>query len=312
MVSAREKELTKLIREQAFEVGFDLFGIAPWRNLKEHITVLKNWVSSGMNGDMVYLGRDPEKRTDPSHLMPGARSVIVTGLNYYARKKPEENGLPVISRYAYGADYHDVIIGRLNHILNFIKSNEPQVYGKAFVDSAPILEKAWAREAGLGWPGRHSIIINGEIGSFFFIGVLLVNIALDYDKPFTGDYCGECRLCIESCPTSAINENRTIDARRCISYLTVEHRGDLPDGLAAKFEGRVFGCDKCQEVCPWNKNAKYHSTPEFELSAEVEQMTVGDWKNLSREDFTRIFKKSAIKRRTYNIFMQNVTNVTKF
>ena len=310
MNSARGIELTKMIRGKAFELGFDLCGVAPARKLEEHESVLRDWCSSGMNGDMMYLGRGTEKRIDPSFLFPGTRSVIVTGLNYFINKKQGENRIPIISRYAYGTDYHDVIINKLDLVLNFIRSNEDHVNGKAFVDSAPILEKAWAREAGLGWPGRHSVLINREIGSFFFIGVLLVDIELEYDKPFAGDHCGECRLCIESCPTKAINDNRTIDARKCIAYLTIESKVVVPEDLAGKMEGRVFGCDKCQEVCPWNKHAKYHKTPEFELSAEIELLTAEDWKNLSGEDFKRLFKKSAIRRRTYDIFMQNVTNVT--
>ena len=310
MNSERGKVLTNLIKRKVFELGFDLCGVAPARKLEEYESVLRDWCSSGMNGDMTYLGRGLEKRIDPSLLFQGTRSVIVTGLNYYINKKQGENGIPIISRYAYGADYHDVIINKLDHILNFIRSYEVQVSGKAFVDSAPILEKAWAREAGLGWPGRHSVMINREIGSFFFIGVLLVDIELEYDKPFSGDHCGNCRLCIESCPPKAINENRTIDARKCIAYLTIESKVVVPEDLASKLEGRVFGCDKCQEVCPWNTRAKPHKTPEFELSVEVDMMTAEDWKNLSGDDFKRLFKKSAIGRRTYDIFMQNVTNVT--
>ena len=310
MNSEREKVLTNLIKRKVFELGFDLCGVAPARKLEEHESVLRDWCSSGMNGDMTYLGRGLEKRIDPSLLFSGTRSVIVTGLNYYTNKRQGGNGVPEISRYAYGADYHDVIITKLGQILNLIRSNEDQVSGKVFVDSAPILEKAWAREAGLGWPGRHSVIINRDIGSFFFIGVLLVDIELEYDKPFAGDHCGECRLCIESCPTKAINDNRTIDARKCIAYLTIESKVAIPEDLAGKMEGRVFGCDKCQEVCPWNNKAKYHKTPEFELSAEVDIMTAEDWKSLSGEDFKRLFKKSAIGRRTYARFMQNVTNVT--
>lgn len=311
MNSGREKVLTNLIKEKAFELGFDLCGVAPARKLEEHESVLRDWCNSGMSGEMTYLGRSLEKRTDPSILMPGAKSVLVFGLNYYTNKRQGGNGVPIISRYAYGTDYHDVIINKLGHILNFISSNEEVVNGKAFVDSAPILEKAWAKEAGLGWPGRHSVLINREIGSFFFIGVLLVDIELEYDKPFSGDLCGECHLCIESCPTKAINENRTIDARKCIAYLTIESKSVVPEDLAGKMEGRVFGCDKCQEVCQWNKHAKSHKIPEFELPAELDMMTAEHWKNLSGEDFKKLFKKSAIKRRTYLRFMQNVTNVTK-
>lgn len=306
MNSSREKELTALIKEKAHELGFDLFGIAPVRKLEEHESVLRRWCSAGMNGEMTYLGSEFEKRTDPAILFPGARSVIVTGLNYYTSKKQGGNGVPVISRYAYGADYHNVIIKRLIKILDLIRSCEPSVVGKAFVDSAPLLEKAWAREAGLGWPGRHSVLINREIGSFFFIGVLLIDISLEYDKPFAGEYCGECRFCIDACPTKAINENRTIDARRCIAYLTIENRGPVPEDIAGKMDGRVFGCDKCQEVCPWNKFAKAHKTPEFNQSADLENMTREDWLSLTPDRFNELFRRSPIKRAKFEGLMNNM------
>jgi len=306
MNSSREKELTALIKEKAHELGFDLFGIAPVRKLKEHESVLRRWCSAGMNGEMTYLGSEFEKRSDPTILFPGARSVIVIGLNYYTSKKQGGNGVPVISMYAYGADYHNVIIKRLTKILDLIRSKEPSVVGKAFVDSAPLLEKAWAREAGLGWPGRHSVLINREIGSFFFIGVLLIDISLEYDKPFAGEYCGECRFCIDACPTKAINENRTIDARRCIAYLTIENRGPVPEDIAGKMDGRVFGCDKCQEVCPWNKFAKAHKTPEFNQSADLENMTREDWLSLTPDRFNELFRRSPIKRAKFEGLMNNM------
>ena len=311
MTNSADKTLSVLIKEKAHDLGFDLCGIAPSKILKEHEPIIKNWCSSGMNGDMNYLGQNPEKRINPGLLIPGAKSVIVTGLNYFTEKKQGGDGIPTISRYAYGANYHDVIKGKLNKILDVIKGFRLEAAGKSFVDSAPVLEKAWAREAGLGWPGRHSILINNKIGSFFFIGVIILDIDLDYDKPFSEDLCGTCRLCIDSCPTGAINENRTINVRRCIAYLTIEDKSPVPEELALKMEGRIFGCDKCQEVCPWNKNVKPHKTPEFELPEEIELMTSEEWLNLTREQFNRLFKKSAIARRKYELFMRNVTNVTK-
>ncbi|MCX6321557.1 MAG: tRNA epoxyqueuosine(34) reductase QueG [Bacteroidia bacterium] len=312
MTTSADKTLSLLIKENAYEHGFDLCGIVLSKSFKEHEPIIRNWCSSGMNGDMDYLGQYIEKRINPGLLIPGAKSVIVTGLNYYTEKKQGGNGIPVISRYAYGINYHNVIKGKLNKILDYIKSINPEVVGKSFVDSAPIIEKAWAREAGLGWPGRHSILINNKIGSFFFLGVIVLNIDLDCDKPYTEDHCGTCTLCIDSCPTGAINENRTIDVRKCIAYLTIENKGPVPEELARKMEGRVFGCDKCQEVCPWNKIAKPHKNPEFELPEEIKQMTAEEWHNLTREQFNRLFKRSAIERRTYERFMQNVTIVTKF
>jgi len=295
-----------LIKEYAAEVGFDLCGIAPARSLNEHRTILTKWTYEGMNGDMAYLGQNIEKRIDPRKLFPGAKSIIVTGLNYYTDKKQGGNGIPVISRYAYGENYHNVIRVKLNKIRDFIISIHPEASGRSFVDSAPVLEKAWGREAGLGWPGKHSILINREIGSFFFLGVIITDISLEYDKPTEEDNCEACTLCIDSCPTGAINNNRTIDTRRCVAYMTLESKSPVPDDIILKLEGRAFGCDKCQDVCPWNKDSSPHLTPEFALPAEVENMTAEAWKNLSRKDFKRLFGRSAIGRRTYCRFMDNI------
>ena len=306
MNTSIDKSSSVLIKEYAAEVGFDLCGIARARSLDEHRAILTKWTYAGMNGDMAYLGHNIEKRTDPRILVPGAKSIIVTGLNYYSEKKQGGNGVPVISRYAYGVNYHDIIRGKLNKISDFIKSIYPEAFVRSYVDSAPLLEKAWGREAGLGWPGKHSLLINREIGSFFFLGVIVVNIDLEYDQATEEDSCGICKLCVDSCPTGAINNNRTIDTHKCIAFLTLESKSLIPDDLVSKLEGRAFGCDKCQEVCPWNKSAKHHKTPDFELPAEVGLMTADDWKNLSRKDYKRLFKTSAIGRRTYCRFMDNI------
>jgi epoxyqueuosine reductase len=306
MTTSVDKTSSTLIKEYAAELGFDLCGIAPARALDEHRRILTKWVDAGMNSDMAYLGQNIGKRTDPRILFPGAKSIIVTGLNYYSEKKQGGNGIPLISKYAYGVNYHDVIRKKLNKIRDFVKSIHPESAGRSFVDSAPLLEKAWGREAGLGWPGKNSILINSKIGSFFFLGIIVINIDLDYDQPADEDHCGTCALCIDSCPTGAINDDRTINTRKCIAYLTLESKNPIPEDLIDKLEGRVFGCDKCQEVCPWNKSSKSHKTPEFELPAEVEFMTAEDWKNLSRKDYKRLFEKSAIGRRTYCRFADNI------
>jgi epoxyqueuosine reductase len=311
MVTSGDKSFSMLIKEKALELGFDLFGIAQSRSLKERENILIKWCSDGMNAGMNYLSKDIEKRINPEFLVPGAKSLIVTGLSYYTEKKQKEPGVPIISRYAYGESYHSVIKRKLEKLFSFIKTLNPETQGRAFVDSAPLLEKAWAVEAGLGWQGRHSIVINKETGSFFFIGTLIVNIELDYDKPVTEEYCGNCRLCIDLCPTAAINETHTIDARKCIANLTIENRGPIPEDIIPKTGGRVYGCDRCQEVCPWNKNAKPHKTQEFILPEEIEIMTREDWIKLSRDDFKRLFRGSAIERRKYDPFMRNVTDVTK-
>lgn len=310
MTGSSGKTISALIKEKAHELGFDLCGIAASKILTEHETVLRDWCSSGMNGDMTYLSQNIEKRINPALLIPGAKSVIVTGLNYYSEKKQGWDGVPVLSRYAYGTNYHEVITSKLNKIVDFIKILRPEAEGKSFVDSAPLLEKAWAKEAGLGWPGRHSIVINNHIGSFFFLGIIVLDIELDYDLPFSEDLCGSCRLCIDSCPTGAINENKTIDVRKCIAYLTIESKAPIPEVLIPKMEGSIFGCDKCQEVCSWNKKAKQHKNPEFEISEDVKMMSVEDWQNLTPEKFNILFKNSAIARRKYASFMRNVTDVT--
>jgi len=312
MTPSADKTLSMLIKRKASELGFDLCGIALSRPLNEREDILKNWCSIGMNGGMSYLAKDIGKRIDPAYLIPEAKSLVVTGLSYYTDKQQREPGVPILSRYAYGESYHTVIERKLVKLLAYIKAINPETQGRPFVDSAPLLEKAWAVEAGLGWQGRHSIVINKEIGSFFFIGTLILNIELEYDKPITEEYCGSCRSCIDLCPTGAINENHTIDARRCIANLTIENRGPIPEEIIPKTGGRVYGCDRCQEVCPWNKDAKPNRTPEFDLVKEIELMKKEDWINLSREDFKRLFKGTPVERRKYDPFIRNVTDVTKF
>lgn len=311
MSASGDKTLSILVKEKAKDLGFDLCGIAAARSLTEREDILKNWCGSGMNAEMTYLSRDIANRINPVSLVPGAKSLIVTGLNYYSENKQRELGVPVLSRYAYGEAYQDVVKRRLNELLLFIISLSPEAHGRSFSDTAPLLEKAWAVEAGLGWQGRHSIVINKKIGSFFFIGILILNIDLEYDEPVTGDFCGSCRLCIEQCPTGAINENHTIDARKCIANLTIENRGPIPEEIIPQLEGRVYGCDKCQEVCPWNGNALQTRVPEFQIEDELAGLTASEWSNLSRERFKRVFKKTPVGRKKFETFIENIAIVTK-
>lgn len=300
------KDLSVRIKQKAYEIGFDLCGIARARPLDEYSRPLKEWIASGMNDKMGYLARDIDKRLDPDSLFPGSRSLVVTGLNYYSENMQKDPEAPVLSRYAYGINYHDVIFKRLKQLLAWIKSVRPEAEGRPLVDSAPLLEKAWAKEAGLGWQGRHSILINKRIGSFFFIGSLILNIDLDYDSPETNEYCGACRLCIEACPTGAINENRTIDARKCIANLTIENRGPIPEEVIPLLGRRIYGCDRCQEVCPWNKKAKSTGTPEFEINETVAGMTLNEWRNISREQFSELFGQTPVGRVKYEQFTRNI------
>jgi len=306
MPDSEIKFFSDKIKRKTKNLGFDICGITRSRSLDEYGPFLKDWISKGMNDKMGYLERDIVIRLDPGLLFHGAKSLVVTGLNYYSDIAQKEMSVPILSRYTYGTDYHDVITGKLEKLLTWIKSVRPEAEGKPVVDSSPVLEKAWAREAGLGWQGRHSIMINRQIGSFFFIGILILNIELQYDSTLTKDLCGSCRLCIDGCPTGAINNNRTIDARKCIANLTIENRGPIPEEIVPLMGKRIYGCDRCQEVCPWNKKAVPNKNPEFALSEEIGMMTPSDWKNLTKEQFIRLFGKSPAGRVKYDQFMRNI------
>lgn len=305
-MSESEQNLSSLIRTKARELDFDICGIAKARKLTERAEILKNWCEAGMNDRMSYLERNTEKRADPELLFPGTKSIVVVGFSYYSELKQKDPEAPLLSRYTYGTDYHDVIKDNIEKLLNYIKGEVPSCEGKIFVDSDPLFEKGWAEEAGLGWQGKHSIVINKEIGSFFFIGVLMLNIDLECDKPLLKDYCGECRLCIDACPTAAINNNRTIDARRCISNLTIENRGPIPEEVIPKLEGRVYACDRCQEVCPWNKNAPLNSHPEFTIDERIASLTREDWQSLTEDQFKLLFGNTSMARIKFKDLKRNI------
>jgi epoxyqueuosine reductase len=307
MTTGENKNLSLLVKRKAIELGFDLCGIAKPGKLTKRAAILKKWCEAGMNDRMSYLERNTDKRADPRLLFPDVRSLVVTGFNYYSELKQKDTGAPLLSRYVYGIDYHLVIKNNLENLLEFVKKEAADCEGRIFVDSDPLFEKGWAQEAGLGWQGKHSILINNEIGSFFFIGVLMLNIDLDSDKPFLKDYCGECRLCIDRCPTDAINDNRTIDARKCIANLTVENRGQIPEKIIPMLGGRVYGCDKCQEVCPWNKVARPNKHPEFIINKNLAEMTREDWESLSEEQYKILFRNSAMRRVKFIELKNNIS-----
>jgi len=309
--TAKEYNLSLLIRAKAFELGFDLCGITEVKVLSENGRILEKWCEAGMNSGMHYLQRNIEKRINPGLLVPGAKSLVVTGFGYYSGIKQKDPEAPLLSRYAYGLDYHNVITSKLKMLLEFIRIYRPDCIGSVFCDSGPLLEKAWAREAGLGWQGRNSLIINPQIGSFFFIGALVLDIKLDYDKPFSGDYCGSCTACIDSCPTGAINDNHTIDARKCIANLTIENRGSIPEDLIPELGGRLYGCDTCQEVCPWNDPEKCRSHQEFMINDEIAEMTCEEWLSLKEERYLRLFPDTAVGRVKYPELMRNIRAAVK-
>lgn len=306
MSDSTENNLSAALKNKASDLGFNICGIARSRILEENGPRLKSWVDAGMNDIIGYLARDIDKRLNPESIFPGAKSLVVTGLSYYSEKLQKDPEAPVLSRYTYGSDYHEVIKAKLDKLLTWIKSVKPEAEGKPFVDSASILEKPWAKEAGLGWQGRHSILINKEIGSFFFIGILILNIELDYDTPFTEEYCGDCRICLDACPTGAINNNRTIDARKCIANVTIERRGPIPAELIPFLGRRIYGCDRCQEVCPWNKKVKTKKTPEFTINDKIAEMSPVDWRNLSMEQFSMLFERTSMSRVKYEKLMGNI------
>jgi len=307
----KNSTLSLTIKEKALSLGFDLCGIAPVKRLTENEAVLLNWCESGMHDKMNYLSRGTETRANPALLFPGAKSLIVTGLNYFTGKLQKHDDVPVVSRYAFGKDYHDLITEKLDDLLSYIKTLSPGTDGKAFVDSAPLLEKPWAVQAGLGWQGKHSIVINDDIGSFFFIGVLVLTIELDYDAPCSEDKCGPCRVCIENCPTGAINNDRTIDARKCIANLTIENRGPVPEEMIPLIGGRIYGCDRCQEVCPWNRHARPHNHPELIISDDLADMTREDWRSMTNEQFIELFRGTPVARVRFDRFKNNIEAVLK-
>jgi epoxyqueuosine reductase len=305
-MSAAENNLSIQIKTNALDLGFDICGIAKVRKLTERAAILQKWCEAGMNDNMSYLERNTEKRADPRIHFPNVRSIVVVGFSYNSELKQKDSSAPLLSRYTYGINYHDVIEGKLEKLLELVKVKAPDSEGKIFVDSDPLFEKGWAQEAGLGWQGKHSIVINKEIGSFFFIGILMLNIDLEYDKPFLKDYCGDCRICIDSCPTGAINNDRTIDARICISNLTIENRGPIPEEIIPKLGGRIYACDKCQEVCPWNRDIKPNNHPEFTINDKVADLSREEWQSLTEDQFITLFRNTTLGRIKFKDFKRNI------
>jgi epoxyqueuosine reductase len=278
------------------ELGFDHCGIARAGRLDDDARRLEEWLGKGMQGTMRYMENHFDLRIDPSRLVPGAKSVITLLMNYFpAEQQPADS--PRIAKYAYGEDYHEVIRAKLNQLLDKMRSTIGQIDGRGFVDSAPVLERSWAQRSGLGWIGKNGNLLNREAGSFFFIATLIVDIALEYDAPFAGDYCGTCRRCIDACPTEAISDERVVDGSKCISYFTIELKDQLlPETMKGRFDDWVFGCDTCQDVCPWNRFARPATEPAFTPLPAILNFRTSDWEELTEEKFREIFRHSAIKR----------------
>lgn len=300
------KYLSDQIKTKAKELGFYACGISKAAYLPEDADRLSKWLQEGKHAEMKYMENHFEKRTDPCKLLENAKSVISVLFNYYPEKQlPEKNNYK-ISKYAYGTDYHFVLKRKLKDLIAFINTEAPNISARAFVDSAPVLDRAWAARSGLGWIGKNTCLITKEQGSYFFIGEIITNLELDYDKKAVPNHCGGCTRCIDSCPTNAL-EPYNLDANKCISNWTIEYKGEeLPEKFKNKFNDWIFGCDICQDVCPWNRLSESHNEPAFKLSDHVLKFTKSDWEELNKERFTELFKRSPIKRAGFEGLKRNI------
>ena len=302
-----EKNITRLIKAKAKSLGLLDCVILPVEILNEEKEPLQKWLSAEMHGEMKYMERNMDKRLDPSLLFENAKTIIVVLQNYFPNETQKDVTAPVLSKYAYGTDYHFVLKDKLKTLLIFIQQQLQPCNGRPFVDSAPVLERAWAKRAGLGWIGKNSNLISVEHGSFFFIGELVLDIELPYDTPkLVTDHCGKCTRCIDACPTKAIVANKVIDARKCISYQTIELKDELDNNLMGRFENRVFGCDICQDVCPWNLKSKPHNEPGFIPKNKLLELTQKEWHQMEKPLFNDLFKNSAVKRTGYAGLKRNL------
>jgi epoxyqueuosine reductase len=301
---------TYLIKQWTRELGFDYCGIARAVPLDEDARRLEAWLNKGMNGTMQYMEKHFDLRIDPSRLVPGAKSVITLLMNYFPAVQQQPD-VPQVSKYAYGSDYHETIRNKLKELLAKMRAGIGEVDGRGFVDSAPVLERSWAVKSGLGWIGKNGNLLHKQAGSFFFIATLIVDIELDYDTPFSGDYCGSCRRCIDACPTDAIGENKVVDGSKCISYFTIELKELLiPGEMKGKFDNWLFGCDTCQDVCPWNRFSRPTGEIAFSPIPAILNFRTADWEEMTEEAFKDIFRHSAIKRTRYAGLRRNLRFLT--
>lgn len=303
--------LTGKIKSYALELGFSKIGIARAGELAEEGQRLREWLGRGYHGTMDWMTRHVEKRSDPSYIVANAKSVISVAMNYYVELQHQnESGVGKITRYAWGDDYHIVITERLNRLVEFLKSEVPTMDARLYVDTGPVMDKAWAVRAGIGWLGKHTNVITREYGSWVFLGEIITDLELDYDEPIA-DFCGTCTACIDACPTDAIVEPYVLDSNKCISYLTIEHRGDIPDELKPKLEQWVYGCDICQDVCPWNKFRQETNEQSFYPRPDNVAPQLDDLISLTQDEFARRFRKSPMKRTKLEGLKRNARAVSE-
>ena len=300
-----KSEYTAKIKSAADALGFLSCGISKADFLEDEAPRLEQWLNQGHHGSMSYMERHFDKRLDPRSLVPGAKSVVSLLLNYHTDKKQADPKAPKISSYAYGKDYHFVIKEKLKELMQIIHREIGEVNGRVFVDSAPVMDKAWAAKSGLGWLGKNTNLISKKVGSFFFIAELIIDLELDYDTPVT-DHCGSCTACIDACPTDALLQPYQIDGSKCISYLTIELKENIPTEFKGQMDNWAFGCDICQTVCPWNRFATPHDEPAFEPQEELLNLTKSEWQEMTSVVFNKVFKNSAVKRTKFEGLKRNI------
>ena len=309
-MQSRSEKYSMLIKEEAQKQGFLFCGISKAGFLESEAPHLEKWLNNGLNGQLGYMENNFDKRLDPRLLVDNAKSVISLGYNYYTEETQEDPKAPKLSIYAYGMDYHFVIKDKLKSLLQFVQAEIGEVNGRAFVDSAPVLDKAWAHKGGLGWVGKHSLLISKEQGSFFFLCELIIDLELSYDQTIATDHCGSCTRCIDACPTDALKGDKIVDASKCISYLTIELKEEIPKEFSGQMQDWMFGCHICQDVCPWNKFSTPHQEPLFNPHPNLLGMTKKDWLEITEETFQTVFKKSAVKRAKYAGLKRNIDFLT--
>lgn len=300
------KEVTRLVKSKAEELGFMGIAIAKAEHMDEEAKNLESWLNQGYHGKMSYMENHFDMRVDPTKLVPGSKSVVSLMYNYYTEKTQTDPEAPKLAMYAYGKDYHKVVKKKLIELYKWMQEVIGEVDGRCFVDSAPVLERDWAQRSGLGWVGKHTLLVNPKKGSYFFLCEMILDLDLEYDQPIK-DHCGTCTRCIEACPTDAISpEGYIMDGSKCISYLTIELKEQIPDEFSSQMNDWMFGCDICQQVCPWNKFSTQHQEPKFEPKDEMLAMSKRDWQEITEDTYDKIFAGSAVKRAKYEGLRGNI------